>query len=724
MSIAPSVHSDELLLASRVLAPGLRRSELSVPSIHCGACVARIERLLSGLPEVDQARANLSTKRVTVDWRGERPPGLIALLDDAGFQAHLHDPVIGRRDGMTRELVRALAVAGFAAGNIMMLSVAVWAGADAESRDIFHWLSAAIALPALVYSGRVFFRSAWQAVRHGRTNMDVPVSIGVLLAFGMSVYETVDHGPYAYFDAATSLLFVLLVGRVLDHVMRERASTAVNGLARLAARGATVRQPDGSTLYLPVEDIRPGMILLLAAGDRVPVDSRVVAGRSELDVSLVTGESLPRPVAAGAALQAGTLNVGGPIQIEATATADASFLAEMARLMTTADAGRAAYRRIADRAARLYAPVVHLAALATFGGWMMASGDVHFALTTAIAVLIITCPCALGLAVPMVQVVAAQRLFAHGVMVKGGGAQERLAEADHVVFDKTGTLTTGTPQLVDHTPDARLLAIAAALASHSRHPYSLSIAAEGRARRAPAVELAEFAEHPGDGLEGRIEGTVYRLGRPGWALADAMAAADANVALSADGVLLCRFSFRDELRAGARQAVERLRASGMTVEIVSGDREEAVRALAAALGLPFRAEVSPEAKVDIVRTLTRAGRKVLMVGDGLNDAPALAAAHVSMAVASATDIGRSAADIVFLRDDLQAVPETIAVARAAQRLVRQNLLLAAGYNAVAIPVAVLGLVTPLIAAVAMSASSLAVVANALRLGLRPTEAAR
>jgi len=717
MSIAPSVLDHELLLASRVLAPGLHRSELSVPSIHCGACVARIERLLGTLPEVERARANLSTRRVTVDWRGQDPPGLIAALDGAGYAAHLHDPAVERGDGTTRELVRALAVAAFAAGNIMMLSVAVWAGADPESRDIFHWLSAAIALPALAYSGRVFFRSAWQAVRHGRTNMDVPVSIGVLLAFGMSLYETMHHGPHAYFDAATSLLFVLLVGRTLDHVMRERASTAVDGLARLAARGATVRQA-GGTRYLPVDALRPGMILLLAAGERVPVDGRVVAGRSEIDASLVSGESVPRPVAAGEMLQAGTLNTGAPIEIEATATADASFLAEVTRLVTAADSGRAAYRRLADRAARLYAPVVHLTALATFAGWMIATNDAHAAISTAIAVLIITCPCALGLAVPMVQVVANQRLFAQGVMVKGGGALERLAEVDHVVFDKTGTLTAGMPRLVERPIDASLLAIAAAMASRSRHPYAQAIADHARAQQAPVLEATGFGEHPGDGLEARIGDTIYRLGRPGWALADAAGDDGSNVVLSAGGRKLCGFTFDDSLRAGAQDAIAALRARGLGVEIVSGDRDAAVRRLAAGLGVPFQAEVTPAAKVARIAALAAAGHRVLMVGDGLNDAPALAAAHVSMAVSSATDVGRSAADIVFLRESLDSVGDTLAIARSAGRLVRQNLWLAAGYNALAIPIAVLGLVTPLIAAIAMSASSLLVVANALRLARR------
>jgi Cu2+-exporting ATPase len=460
------------------------------------------------------------------------------------------------------------------------------------------------------------------------------------------------------------------------------------------------------------------MTILLAAGDRVPVDARVVAGRSELDTSLVTGESLPRPVAPGASLQAGTLNLGGPLTLEATASADASFLSEMTRLMEAAETGRAAYRRIADRAARLYAPVIHLTALATFAGWMMLTGDAHFALTTAIAVLIITCPCALGLAVPMVQVVAAQRLFAQGTMVKGGGALERLAEADHVVFDKTGTLTGGTPRLVEAPTDPRVLAIAATMAARSRHPYAQAIAAEGGPRELPAVALTDFSEQPGAGLEARSGETVWRLGRPGWALTNESEASGSGVVLSADGRLMGRFSFQDELRPSARSAIERLRATGLPVEIVSGDHEEAVRTLAGRLDIPYHAGVSPQTKVDHVTALAAAGRKVLMVGDGLNDAPALAAAHVSMAVASATDVGRTAADIVFLRDDLTAVPETIAIARAAQRLVRQNLLLAVGYNALAIPVAILGLVTPLVAALAMSLSSIAVVANALRLGMR------
>jgi Cu2+-exporting ATPase len=427
-------------------------------------------------------------------------------------------------------------------------------------------------------------------------------------------------------------------------------------------------------------------------------------------------------VAEGDRLQAGTLNLGGALTIQALANAKDSFLAEMARMMEAAEAGRTAYRRIADRVSRLYAPVVHVAALLTFAGWFAVTDDVHLAVTVAIAVLIITCPCALGLAVPMVQVMAAQRLFQSGIMVKDGGALERLAEIDHVVFDKTGTLTTGMAKLADGgatSPD--LLAIAAALGVGSRHPYAQAIVAAARTRGVPPLAVNDVREHPGAGLEAELDGVVWRLGRSDWALS--MAERSRGVTLAAGGRLVASFCFEDELRAGAREAIAALQAMGIGVEILSGDHEEAVRAVALRLGVRCRATVTPAGKVEHISAVGAGGRKVLMVGDGLNDAPALSAAHVSMAPASAADIGRNAADLVFLRDSLLAVPQAIAVARRARALVRQNLVFAVAYNAVAVPIAVLGLVTPLVAAIAMSVSSLAVVGNALRLGresVKPT----
>ena len=709
---------EELLLASRVIGNGLRETSLAVPTIHCGGCMQKIEQALAVLPEVVYARVNLSTKRVTVRWHGDAAPKIIETLSQIGYEAHLHDASIDGKDVVLARLLRALAVAGFATSNIMLLSVSIWSGATDEMRNLFHWISALIALPALVYSGSIFFNSAWRALREGRTNMDVPISVGVLLAFGMSLYETIVHGPHAYFDAATALVFFLLIGRTLDYVMRARARTAVMGLARLAPRGALVLHSDGSQIFVPVNGIKPGMRMLLGAGERVPVDARVVVGRSEIDCSLVSGESIPQAVTTGSYLQAGTLNLASPLTVQAMATAENSFLAEMIRMMEAAEAGHSAYRRIADRAARLYAPMVHATALLTFVCWTIASGDAHRAITIAIAVLIITCPCALGLAVPMVHVVAARRLFENGILLKDGGALERLAEIDTVVFDKTGTLTLGQAQLVDvDAIEPTSLALAATIAAHSRHPYSLAIAAAGRNRTAAPILLGGVTEISGSGLESHGDGKTYRLGQADWALANEPTAPleSASVVLSQDGRCLAAFRFKERVRANAPEAISSLKRMGCAIEVLSGDHEDRVRELAKTLDLAHTARVSPREKTARIAAKAASGHKVLMVGDGLNDAPALVAAHASMAPATAADVGRSAADLVFLRDSLTAVPEAILIARRARRLVHENLILAVIYNLIAVPIAALGLVTPLLAAVAMSLSSLLVVANAQRL---------
>jgi Cu2+-exporting ATPase len=717
--IDPNSRVDEIFLASRIVGDGIRQTDLSVPGIHCGGCIRRVESALNALPGIVAARVNLSSKRATIRWKADAPPPFIETLRNIGYEAHLYEVKTDGKDATLQELFRALAVAGFAASNIMLLSVSVWAGADAGTRDLFHWLSALIALPALAFSGRVFFRSAWNALRHGNTNMDVPISIGVCLAFGLSLYETVHHGAHAYYDASISLLFFLLIGRTLDHLMRERARTAVNGLARLAARGALVQRVDGTRDYLPIDEIVAGMTILLAAGERVPVDARVVSGQSDIDRSLLTGESVPVPARSGTLLQAGTLNLTGPLTIIAISVAHDSFLAEMMRLIDTAESGRSSYRRIADRAARLYAPMVHSVALLTCIGWWIATGDAHRAITIAIAVLIITCPCALGLAVPMVQVVAARRLFEQGILLKDGSALERLAEIDAVVFDKTGTLTLGQPRLLDATAiDPAALGMAATLAAHSRHPYSRALAA-AQTIDLPVLAATDVSEHPGSGIEARIGQHTYRLGRSAWALSredtDDASSRIANTVLARDGRLLASFAFEDRLRDGACAAVTDLVGNVSMVEVLSGDRDQTVRRIANELGVRHLADVSPAGKVARVAAIEDSGHKVLMVGDGLNDAPALAAAHASMAPASAADIGRNAADLVFLHESLQAVPQAIKIARDAARLVQQNLGLAVVYNIVAVPIAVIGQVTPLIAAIAMSSSSVIVIANALRL---------
>ncbi|OHV77869.1 cation-translocating P-type ATPase [Ensifer sp. LCM 4579] len=723
--------SEELWLASRSLGGGSRQTDLSVPGVHCGACITTIEGALRAKPGVERARVNLSSRRVSIVWKeevaGKRtdPSEFARAIRDRGYEAHLFAVGEEEGDAVLKQLIRAVAVAGFAATNIMLLSVSVWSGADAATRDLFHWISAMIAAPALVYAGRFFYQSAWNALRHGRTNMDVPIALAVTLSYGMSLHETIGHGEHAWFDASVTLLFFLLIGRTLDHMMRGRARSAISGLARLSPRGATVVNADGSREYRPVEEIRPGERLMIAAGERIPVDGRVLSGASDLDRSVVNGESAPVSVGVGDLIQAGTLNLTGPLTLEATAAARDSFLAEIMGLMEAAEGGRARYRRIADRAARYYSPAVHLLALLTFIGWMFVEGDVRHAMLVAVAVLIITCPCALGLAVPVVQVVAAGRLFQGGVMVKDGSAMERLAEIDTVLFDKTGTLTIGEPRLVNADEIApAAMAIAAALAAHSRHPIARALYDAAGAAVPLAGEIREIA---GAGIEADTKEGVYRLGSRAFACGGAgEASRQSEAVLSLDGRELASFRFEDRLRAGAGDSVAELHAIGLETGVLSGDREPVVAETGRRLGINrWIAELSPRGKVEACASAADGGHRVLMVGDGINDAPALRAAHVSMAPASAADVGRQAADFVFVHQALTAVPFAIETSRQAGRLIRQNFALAIGYNVIAVPIAILGYATPLAAAIAMSTSSVIVVANALRLrGGLLTEARR
>ncbi|OHV77179.1 cation-translocating P-type ATPase [Rhizobium sp. LCM 4573] len=712
--------SEELWLSAKNLGGGLRQTDLSVPGVHCGACITTIEEALRRRPEVERARVNLSTRRVSIVWKEEAggrrsdPHELVRAVAELGYGVHLFSPEEGADGQLLKQLIRAVAVSGFAAANIMLLSVSVWSGADAATRDLFHWISAMIAAPALIYAGRFFYQSAWNALRHGRTNMDVPIALAITLSYGMSLYETIGHGQHAWFDATVSLLFFLLIGRTLDHMMRGRARSAISGLARLSPRGATIIHPDGSREYRPVDEIRVGERLMIAAGERVPVDGRIISGTSDLDRSVVNGESAPISVGTGDMVQAGTLNLTGPLTLEATAAARDSFLAEIVGLMEAVEGGRARYRRIADRAAQYYSPVVHLLALLTFIGWMLVEGDVHHAMLISVAVLIITCPCALGLAVPVVQIVAAGRLFQGGIMVKDGSAMERLAEIDTVLLDKTGTLTIGRPRLVNAheiAPDA--LARAAALAAHSRHPIAMAI--QDAADASPLA--GEIREIPGAGIEAKTEAGVYRLGSRNFAVGKPGAGSGQSEAvLSLEYRELACFRFEDRLRPAARETIDAIGRLGLSAGILSGDREAVVEALAKELGITdWHAELTPHGKVEACSAAAEGGHRVLLVGDGINDAPALRAAHVSMAPATAADVGRQAADFVFMHQSLSAIPFAIETSRRVGRLIRQNFVLAIGYNAIAVPIAIVGYATPLVAAIAMSTSSLVVVVNALRL---------
>lgn len=697
-------------------AAALIERDFSVPDIRCAGCIAKLEQGLVRDRRIAAARVNFTEKRVHLSCLPDAEmPDLLGAFTTLGFEAHPIGKGMDEADAgaeTSRELLRAVAVAGFAMMNIMLLSVSVWSGATGATRDLFHWLSAAIALPTVAYAGRPFFRSAWRALRHGGTNMDVPISIGVLLVCTMSLYETATSGANAYFDGAVMLLFFLLCGRWLDSVMRDRARGGVTALLRNMGSGAMVVDGGGNTRWIDATGIEPEMVMLVAAGDRLAADGVVIGGASRIDLSLLTGESAPQDVHADDRVHAGTLNLDAPIRVRVTAAGTDTALADIARLMGEAAQGKSRYVRIADRAARLYAPAVHCLALMAFVGWMIAGAGWHHSLLIAAAVLIITCPCALGLAVPAAQIVAAGELMRRGVLVKDGSALERLAEVDQALIDKTGTLTLGRPEALDlDRLDVETRSLTLALAQASRHPLSEALTRALQADDVRPVVLSDLRETPGFGVEARWRGRDVSLGRPqSAALGDALA-----TQLTVDGRPAATIRFADRLRPDAGTALQALRSEGIDAMILSGDRAEAVAPVARELGLTAQTAMSPQDKLAAIERQTARGHKVLMLGDGLNDGPALAAGHASIAPGSASDVGKNAADFIFLGDRMMPVVQAVRMARRTQAVVRQNFALAIGYNLVAVPLAFLGLVTPLVAAIAMSGSSLIVVGNALRL---------
>jgi Cu2+-exporting ATPase len=705
---------------------GISRLELFVDGAHCASCIAKIEGALARENGLIESRLNLTSRKLRIVWQGEaeRADGMAAVVTGLGYNVMPAEDRDADDEGRReeRKLLGALAVSGFAAANVMLLSVSVWSGHFTDmgeaTRTLFHWISALIALPAIAWSGRPFFASAWRALRVHQLNMDVPIALAVVLASVMSVAQTAIGGEHAYFDAAITLLFFLLVGRYLDFRMRARARSTAARLAALAPRRAIRVTDNGTTVETRVEDLEPGMLVQVRPGDRIAVDGIVTNGASAIDVSLLTGESAPVSAAEGDRVHAGTINLDGVLTVRIEAVGEATVLSDIARMTDAAESRKTAYVRLADKLAAWYAPVVHLLSAAAFIGWIIAGGDWVWSLTVAITVLIITCPCALGLAVPATQTVAVGRLLSRGVVVKAADGLERLAEIDDIIFDKTGTLTEGTPVLAEAESYSDLdLAIAASLGRNSLHPFSRALAAASDA----VVPLENVREEPGFGLEAAFGDGQVRLGSARWCgvSEDGIAGdADSSVWLRrADGEVV-RFRFTDRLRADAADSVQRLKASGYRVHLLSGDRAGPVSATAAELGIEdARGSLTPADKQSIVEAMRAEGKRVLMVGDGLNDAPALAAGHASVSPADAADISRTAADAVLQGNRLGGLVELLAVARASRRVAIQNFVLALLYNLVAVPVAVLGFATPLVAAVAMSSSSILVTLNALRLRL-------
>ncbi|MCU4654153.1 heavy metal translocating P-type ATPase [Roseibacterium sp. SDUM158016] len=691
---------------------------LSLPGIHCAGCISGVEKALSAVPGVRSARVNLTLRRAAVEAGPEvTAETLTQVLDRAGYEAHELDPgtlATTAMDRQGRDLLMRLAVAFFAMMNVMLLSVAVWSGAEGVTRDMMHWISAAIAIPAVIFAGQPFYVSALGALRGRRLNMDVPISLAILLAVGTSLYETIMSGHHAYFDAAIMLCFFLLGGRYLDHRTRASARSAAQELAALEVPRALRITASGEET-VAAADLAVGDIVRVKPGGRIPVDGIVTEGTSELDRSLMTGESLPVYAGPGTAVSAGEVNLTGPLMIEVKAAGRDTSLHRIADLVAVAESGRANYNSLADQAAKLYAPGVHILSVAAAVGWWLYTQDLRIALNIAAAVLIITCPCALGLAVPAVTTAASGRLFRKGLLIKDGTALERLSEADTVVFDKTGTLTTGAPEPValDDLPE-EALRVALALAESSSHPLAEALAKGLRARGLRPARVIDASEVPGYGVEGIWRGETVRLGRAAWLGAEAPDVTATFLKIGEGAPLTFRFT--DTLREGAAETVAALKAGGKRVILISGDTRGAVESFASRIGIDeVIAEALPAEKAALVGDLSAGGAKVLMVGDGLNDTAALAAAHVSISPASALDAARTASDMVLMGRSLAPIADAITTSGSAARRIRENFTIATVYNVLAVPLAIAGLATPLIAALAMSMSSITVSLNALRL---------
>ncbi len=720
LSLSPrALEADDLSCYLRAEKQGNFRFDVAVKGAHCAGCLAKIERGVKGLEGVSDARLNLSTGKLAVSLNrgGGVPHAVLQRIRELGFGADPFEAgnALDAQRNESRFLLHCLAVAAFGAIFTIGLTDAVWyGGADMGTalRKSFFWLAATVAVPVTLYAAQPFFISAWSAVRKKKTNMDVPISLALILSLALSLYQTAIGGLSTYFDAAAMLAFLLLIGRYLDLRLREKAQGAGRELLAMQAALARRLGKDGTIETIPAREIVPGDRLLLASGERAPVNGCLQDRGTLVDLSLVTGESLPKELPLGAMIDAGSVIAGAPVVFQATARVEDSLVADLARLLEAGQQSRSLYVNLADRAARAYVPFVTILALAILAGHLAAGHGVGAAVTGAITVLIITCPCALGLAVPAVQIAATSRLFRQGLLIKSGNALERLAAIDMAVFDKTGTLTLGTPVLTNAEEiPAPAMERAAQLARASHHPYARAITAAA----GPGPVAAGVQEVAGAGLACEEDGAVRKLGSAPWVL-DKTADGGGELWFADGNAAPIRFVLKDQIRTETRNMLQELGRRGIRIQMLTGDHEIPAAAIAREAGIgEWLASVKPVEKADHLRSLLAQGHRVLMVGDGINDAGAMALAHVSVAPGTAADVSQLAADMVIRGKSLAPLVEALDVARKAKKLVLENFALAAIYNLTAIPLAAFGLVTPLVAAATMAGSSLLVTLNALRL---------
>ncbi len=695
---------------------------LLVKGIYCAACIQKIEREISSFEEVSKVRLNFSTGRLFIEWSGssERANHFVSSIQDLGYDVFPYSLEKDQKesDKQERFLLICLGVAGFAVGNIMLLSIGLWSTTietmGGATRNLFHLISALIAVPTVLFSGRPFFFSAWSVLSKRKTNMDVPISVALVLAVGVSLFELFRHGEHVYFDSAVMLIFFLLVGRYFDFRARKQVKRAATDLMKNFSGFVTILDK-GKPKKCYIKDVKQNMSVLVSAGEKIAVDG-IAQDEAVVDGSLITGETKYQNLKQGYAVYSGMINVGPPFVMVVQKCAENSLLADVIKLMEVAEQGQADYVRLAEKVARFYTPIVHFLALFAFAFWFFVGGLVwQESLMIAVTVLIITCPCALGLAVPIVQVLASGLLMKRHILIKSSDALERLADINAVIFDKTGTLTQGKPKLIGDYEN-HLLSLASSLACYSSHPLAKSLSAIDVKKQDGFNKVEEIA---GFGLKALYKGKDVKLGSAKWCGVDLddIDQKYSCLCLKIEGDPPYIFRFEDTLKEDAFSLVSYFKKErNMPVSLLSGDMRDVVADVANRLNIPsFKAEQTPVQKYGFLKKQKEKGSRILMVGDGLNDAPVLLGSDVSMAPGSALDVAQNAADIVFMGDKLASVEYCHKMALKVKKMVRQNFGLAIIYNVFAIPFAFFGGVTPMVAAIAMSLSSLVVVANSYRL---------
>ena len=670
------------------------RIDLPVGGMTCAACARSIELALSATPGVERASVNLATETATVEYDPARAKvhDFVSAIEDLGYSV----PESKARPSAESLYQKRLIVAACFAVPVMALGML----------HRWPWVQLALTLPVVLYSGAGFYVAAWSALRHRAANMNSLIALGTGTAFLYSVYETVRGGHEVYFEAAAAIIALILTGRLLEARARAKAGAAIRGLMDLEPPRARILR-DGAEVEVPVAEVRSGDLLVVRPGERIPVDGTIVAGESALDESMLTGESMPVEKGPGGTVFSGSFNRSGSFRFTATQVGSGTVLRRMIEMVRQAQGARAPVARLADVVSGYFTLGVLGAAAITFAVWLFL-GPFATAMVNAVAVLIIACPCALGLATPTAIMVGTGRGAERGILIKGGEALEMAYRIDTMVLDKTGTLTHGKPVVTVILPAAgftedELLRLAASAERYSEHPLSKAVVEAAAARGIELAEPAEFAATAGHGVRARVDGRQVVVGRPG-------------VTVTVDGAVAGSFEIADTIKPEATAAVARLRAMGLDVWMLTGDSRAVAERVAREAAIEHvLAEVLPDQKAAEIRKLQAAGKRVAMVGDGINDAPALAQADLGIAMGAGTDIAIEAGDITLMRGNLNGVPDAIELSRRTMRIIRQNLFWAFAYNTVGIPIAALGLLSPMLASAAMALSSVTVVTNSLRL---------